>query len=127
MYKYYWDARNQLVIIHDIAANKAFASFRYDAMGRRQTKTINGETTAYVYDGATGFYYYRARYYSPLYQRFISEDPIGLMGGINKYAYVEGEPVLFSDPMGLVCTYSQSTGVMSCRDNSGNEYARCVG
>lgn len=31
----------------------------------------------------TGLYYCRARYYSPVYQRFISEDPLGYGGGIN--------------------------------------------
>ena len=29
----------------------------------------------------TGLYYYRARYYDPVLKRFVSEDPIGLMGG----------------------------------------------
>jgi len=44
--------------------------------------------------------YYRARYYNPQLQRFISEDPIGFRGGINKYAYVANAPMDFSDPTG---------------------------
>jgi RHS repeat-associated protein len=51
----------------------------------------------------TGLYYYRARYYSPEMQRFVSEDPIGLDGGINKYVYVENSPINFIDLIGLVC------------------------
>jgi len=29
----------------------------------------------------TNLYYYRARYYNPTLQRFISEDPVGFAGG----------------------------------------------
>ena len=48
-----------------------------------------------------GLYFYRARYYDPVLKRFISEDPIGLAGGINSHAYVEGDPVSNTDPTGL--------------------------
>ncbi len=48
-----------------------------------------------------GFYYYRARYYSPILGRFISKDPIGFSGGINLYAYVRNNPVNLRDPLGL--------------------------
>ena len=50
---------------------------------------------------ATGLYYYRARYYDPVLKRFISEDPIGLGGGINFHAYVGGNPIVNVDPEGL--------------------------
>jgi uncharacterized protein RhaS with RHS repeats len=50
-------------------------------------------------------YYYRARYYSPELQRFISEDPIRLAGGdVNYYAYVGNNPVNWIDPLGLFGT-----------------------
>ncbi len=49
---------------------------------------------------ATGLYYYRARYYSPSLQRFISEDPIGFLAGPNLYAYVNNAPLNYSDPLG---------------------------
>ncbi len=53
-------------------------------------------------DGATGIYYYRARYYSPEMGRFISEDPIGLAGGdVNLFAYVKNQPCNLVDPLGL--------------------------
>ncbi|MCA9421817.1 MAG: RHS repeat-associated core domain-containing protein, partial [Nitrospira sp.] len=49
----------------------------------------------------TGLFYYRARYYSPVIQRFISEDPIGFAGGDpNLYAYVFNNPVNLTDPEG---------------------------
>jgi YD repeat-containing protein len=44
---YTWDARNQLTAIS--GANSA--SFGYDALGRRVSKTVNGTVTQYLYDG----------------------------------------------------------------------------
>jgi RHS repeat-associated protein len=50
----------------------------------------------------TGLYYYRARYYHPTLQRFISEDPIGFAGGdLNLYEYVRSRPTNYADPLGL--------------------------
>src|SRR5206468_3203711 len=43
----------------------------------------------------------RARFYDPQLGRFISEDPLGLLAGPNPYAYVENQPVMSADPMGL--------------------------
>ena len=49
----------------------------------------------------TGLYYYRARYYDPTLAHFVSEDPIGLSGGINPYASAGNDPVNATDPWGL--------------------------
>ena len=46
--------------------------------------------------------YNRYRYYSPKQQRFINQDPIGLVGGINHYQYAPN-PVNWVDPLGLLC------------------------
>jgi RHS repeat-associated protein len=52
--------------------------------------------------GNLNLYFFRARYYNPVLQRFISEDPIGLAGGdSNFYAYVLNAPLDFIDPTGL--------------------------
>jgi len=60
----------------------------------------------------TGLMYYRARYYHPRLARFISEDPIGLSGGINAYAYAQGNPVSFIDPYGLDVTVNRYAGAL---------------
>jgi RHS repeat-associated protein len=49
----------------------------------------------------TGLYYYRARYYSPSFGRFISEDPLGVLVGVNFYEYVRNNPTRRVDPLGL--------------------------
>lgn len=53
------------------------------------------------FDSETGLYYYRARYYDPKAGRFITKDPIGFGGGINKYAYVKNNPLRYVDSFGL--------------------------
>ncbi|MFZ6736047.1 RHS repeat-associated core domain-containing protein [Undibacterium sp. Ji42W] len=47
---YIWNARNQLIQIKDSTGTEV-ASFSYDALGRRQAKTINGVSTGFMYDG----------------------------------------------------------------------------
>lgn len=54
------------------------------------------------YDKETGLYYNHHRYYDPyLTVGYTQADPIGLQGGWNRFAYVEGNPINFIDPMGL--------------------------
>jgi RHS repeat-associated protein len=55
-----------------------------------------------VMDDGNGLYNMRARYYDPQNGRFISEDPIGLAGGINQFAYVGNAPLNWIDPVGLL-------------------------
>lgn len=50
---------------------------------------------------AIGLYFLRARYYSPTFQRFISEDPLGVAGGANLYAYAGNNPISLRDLLGL--------------------------
>ncbi|MED9092836.1 RHS repeat-associated core domain-containing protein, partial [Escherichia marmotae] len=52
------------------------------------------------FDEETGLHYNLFRYYAPECGRFISQDPIGLAGGINLYAYAPN-PLSWIDPLGL--------------------------
>ncbi len=74
----------------------------YDSFGQ----TAGSTRTRYGYTGRerdpdNGLLYYRARWYDPQLGRFISEDPIGLAGGINQFAYVGNDPQNGTDPSGL--------------------------
>ena len=46
---YSWNARNQLSQVS--AGGSSFASFQYDAFGRRHSKAVSGLTTQFLYDG----------------------------------------------------------------------------
>jgi len=75
---------------------------QYDAFGNPQVGPGSGYAfTGREWDAKIGLYYYRARYYDPRIGRFISEDPIGLGGGVNLYAYVRNNPARYTDPLGL--------------------------
>lgn len=89
--------------------------YRYDPFGASQSKTESVSNPLQFagreYDSETGLYYNRARYYDPQLKRFISEDPIGLDGGINQYAYAANDPVNASDPSGLECHWTKEAYV----------------
>lgn len=75
--------------------------------------------TAREYDPESGMYFYRTRNYDPKIGRFISEDPIGLLGGINFYSYVGNNPVNDIDPLGLYGTKDCSYYKQACEINGG--------
>lgn len=51
-------------------------------------------------DEESGLYYNRHRYYDPQLGRYVNQDPIGLLGGMNAYAYPHA-PTGWVDPLGL--------------------------
>ena len=52
------------------------------------------------FDSETGLHYNRHRYYDPNCGQFTTQDPIGLLGGMNAYQYAPN-PVTWVDPWGL--------------------------
>jgi len=54
------------------------------------------------YDCESGLHYNRHRYYDPNCGQFTTQDPIGLLGGMNTYQYAPN-PVTWVDPWGLSC------------------------
>jgi RHS repeat-associated protein len=84
------------------------ATYTYEPFGRT-TSSGASSTNPFQFTGresdSTGtlaLYNYRARSYSTTLQRFLTEDPIGFLGGdLNPYGYVKDMPVNEGDPLGL--------------------------
>ena len=105
-YYYHRDHQGSILALTDQDGN-VVETFTYDNhYGRIIKHTKTTETNnPYTYTGreydTDELYYYRARYYDPTIQRFISEDPIGFASGdFNFYRYVWNNPVNFVDPSG---------------------------
>ncbi|EAA5569597.1 RHS repeat protein, partial [Salmonella enterica subsp. enterica] len=60
------------------------------------------------FDDETGLHYNLFRYYAPECGRFVSQDPIGLAGGINLYQYAPN-PLSWIDPLGLTTEYKSES------------------
>jgi len=100
---FHHDQVNSVVAVSD-HNGKAVQEHSYGPFGETFDSSGSSQNTMKYtgreQDDETGLYYYRARYYDPELGRFISEDPIGFKGGINFYAYVGNNPLIYNDPSG---------------------------
>ncbi|MBR3044305.1 MAG: PKD domain-containing protein [Oscillospiraceae bacterium] len=85
-------------------------TFEYGPYGELTSQNKYG--IMFLYNGeygvatdANGLYYMRARYYNPEIKRFINQDviigEIANTPSMNRYAYVQGNPISYVDPFGL--------------------------
>nr|WP_202115501.1 RHS repeat-associated core domain-containing protein [Gilliamella sp. Pas-s25] len=49
-----------------------------------------------------GLHYNLNRYYDPFTGRYITQDPLGILGGLNSYQYAGSDPINWIDPLGLI-------------------------
>jgi RHS repeat-associated protein len=64
--------------------------------------TLNNRFPGQVYDLESGLSYNYFRDYDPTTGRYAESDPLGLNGGqISTYGYVAGNPIIYTDPLGL--------------------------
>ena len=110
----YYAIKDHLGSVHALvdASGNVVEQYRSDAWGRTTVFDGVGHPLAqsaignrYVWQGretsgATGLYYFRARWYDPVWGRWLSNDPIGISGGLNQYVFCANNPVNFTDPFG---------------------------
>lgn len=77
------------------------AAVNEDPDGNGQTVTFSLRYAGQYADVETGLYQNGFRTYDPTTGRYLESDPIGLDGGLNTYAYAGGNPIRYTDPLGL--------------------------
>lgn len=86
------------------------ATMLYDAWGNLRSSPSGAHGTyrftGAEWDSTTGLYHMGARFYDPTIGRWLSEDPVQDKPfeplTLNFYAYVQGNPMIFTDPDGKV-------------------------
>ena len=109
------DALGSTVALAD-ATGAVPTQYTYEPFGA--TGVVGTDTNSFQFTGrendGAGLSYHRARYYHPGLQRFVSEDPLGPLGGdLNLFVYVLNAPLDFTDRIGLEKTCSGSARVLA--------------
>jgi RHS repeat-associated protein len=110
---YLRDALGSTIALSDPTGSLT-TGYTYDPFGRSQADGPASpnpfQFTGREHDGSLGLYHYRLRVYAPSHHRFLSQDPLGLLGGTNAYRYVFNNPVRLTDPWGLNVTVTLYKG-----------------
>ncbi|EMJ92763.1 RHS repeat-associated core domain-containing protein, partial [Leptospira alstonii] len=117
MYFYHPDHLGSITMITDGAGNPAsgpepgvsYVSYEpYGSINRNDSygpDIFRYKFTGQIEDKDTGLYYYKSRYYEPILGRFLQADSVIMptnVNGMNRYMYVDGNPVSYRDPSGHV-------------------------
>jgi len=103
---FHLDGQGNVYLLTNTAGTRR-SEYRYRAYGDRYVTPV-GEAVQSPFgykareeDRETGLIYMRHRYYSPRLERFLNQDPIGIGGGLNLYAFAGSNPANGRDPLGL--------------------------
>jgi len=103
---YTYDYRGSTVALSDDRGNVT-DRIEYSAYGLT-TYRVGTTDTPFLFNGKygvqadpNGLLFMRSRFYNPYLCRFINADPSGFSGGLNFYAYANGNPVSLIDPFGF--------------------------
>ena len=114
---------------HGVQAKEAYAPFgeTYNESG-----TPDRSFTGKDQDTTSGMYDFMFRRYDPTAGRWLSPDPAGWTSvntsnpqSLNRYAYVDNNPMSAVDPNGLACVYVDQNGDVSIDNSSDNLYDTC--
>jgi RHS repeat-associated protein len=103
----YYYTRDHLRSIREVTDSSGVAQVRYDydPYGRRTklSGTVDSDFgfAGYYYHSGSGLNLAAYRAYDAELGRWLSRDPIGEMGGVNLYGYVNNSPIAYRDPSGL--------------------------
>ncbi|MET1176091.1 RHS repeat-associated core domain-containing protein [Paenibacillus amylolyticus] len=115
---YHYDLLGSTTLLTD-EQNRVTDRYTYGLYGElEQHEGLTQQPFAYngrdgIMTDANGLYYMRARYYDPKLKRFLNRDVIRgeIQDGqkFNRYAYVNGNPVSYIDPLGLMKCETEGT------------------
>ena len=98
----------------------------YTAAGNLPADKARQKFTGYEQDAETGLNFAEARYDSSAQGRFTSADSFGGSGSnpqsLNRYAYVNNNPMNYSDPTGHVRFSASSNGFAEAMGDDGGGY-----
>ncbi len=112
-YFYVKDNLGSVMAVTDSTGTNIVESYQYDAWGNVSAfDSLNQPITQslignhFLWQGReiswkSGLYYFRARWYEPVLGRWLSNDPIGISGGLNQYVFCGDDPVNCVDIDGL--------------------------
>lgn len=129
---YHYDLRGSTVAITD-QTGRVTDRYQYAPHGRLAMHSGASDSPFQfcgqygVQADQSGLLHMRARYYSPYTCRFINADPTGFGGGMNWYAYTDGNPISLVDPFGLAAQGAGETSWFRQQNDFGEPCIMCHG